>query len=989
MLRSVYFLLVMTFLHSSAFSSDIVINEIGASSFKNYFDEDHDDSDWIELYNKSDDTINIKDYKIYDKNKVDKAWVFPDTVIYPKGFLRIFASDKDRTSSNNYFVQASSNTNFLSTKNDEYRFLYTKITGDFEIVVKVNSVYCKDYWATAGLMIRENLESDSKHFSFLSPADQNTAMTAVKRDSKGELSYRSDFGRADYDYYKYKILREGDSISYYFEVYELNWWKLKTEKLNFKDSLYIGLVTSLRNDVSDINKVATFSGLEVNGNTFSFDSLKISDLPEVSSNNSYYSKELHSNFKLGIGGETIYLWNNSNTLIDSLNFPKQYTNVSYGHSPNGSGNIGFLNNISPIESNSAKYDGISQPITISHNSGWYDEPIEVTFSSDDNDSDIYYTLDGKEPTLNSTLYQGNKIIINSNTSLKAKVIKDNYLTPFSEDRSYFINEDFRLPVLAITVDSLDLWDEKYGIFLLKNMYSEREIWTNLNYFEEKGEVSYSAGGGGKLQGNSTNGYNPQISLRFHSRDYYGKDEYKYKFWGNQINKVVDKLVIKSGGQDYDRTFFRDAYINSFQDDFKHSIIMEERPIEVYINGKYWGAYILRNRFDEDYIAERYDVEDDLVNYVENEQELKQGDLMDYLNAVKAFEESDLSIDTVFDKVSDRLDLDNFIEYTVLRNFSAVNDWPGHNHKIWNSPEFDNKWRFVLNDFEMAFGGASSHDTYNLFDRVNNMNVNYAKMYKSLVKNKKFKNRFINTYADYLNSTFLPNNTIRILDSLSNVFSIVVDSHNARWDSSLANYNFNIEMFKNFLNARPKNVYNQIVNEFKTDSLSRVTISQNIANTCEFKLNTLSIKDSTWSGTYFADIPIKISCIPKEGYKFYRWAGDTVIYEQNIEILPGDSLNLVAELIEEGKVSVEQVNKEIKVYPNPVSNLLIIELANFDKSDFKELPKIRILDVLGKEVLNFNLNEISNKHKLEFDISSLSPGAYIIKIGEITNKFIKL
>ena len=162
MLRSVYFLLVMTFLYSSAFSSDIVINEIGASSFKNYFDEDHDDSDWIELYNKSDDTINIKDYKIYDKNKVDKAWVFPDTVIYPKGFLRIFASDKDRTSSDNYFVTESSFGNVVSTKSDNCTFKYLKVNNDFEISVKINSLVSENYWATAGIMVRENLQNDAK-----------------------------------------------------------------------------------------------------------------------------------------------------------------------------------------------------------------------------------------------------------------------------------------------------------------------------------------------------------------------------------------------------------------------------------------------------------------------------------------------------------------------------------------------------------------------------------------------------------------------------------------------------------------------------------------------------------------------------------------------------------------------------------------------------------------------------------------------------------
>lgn len=559
----------------------------------------------------------------------------------------------------------------------------------------------------------------------------------------------------------------------------------------------------------------------------------------------------------------------------------------------------------------------------------------------------------------------------------------------SDSRSYFINEEFRLPVLAITTDSLNLWGYDFGLFLKKNIEIEREIFTNLDFYDEKGASKFSTAAGAKLQGNTTRYDIPQKSLKFYSRDFYENDEFEFKFWGNQVNDVVDKFEVKNGGQDWYFSFLRDAFTGTFVQDFDNVIIMEKRPIEAYINGKYWGTYILRNRFDEDYIAEKFDIDDASVNYLEDDSKLEQGDVSAYIDMVNNMKNLNLSNDSIFASASSKIDLNNFVEYSVFRIFSAVWDWPGSNHKIWNSPEIDDKWRFVLHDFDISFGYANADTNQNLFIRLDTMEVYYTTIYKSLLENQTYKIRFINTFADYLNSVFLKENTLNKLDSLSNIYSIAVQSQQARWDSSIVNWEDEVEIFREFLRKRPNILFNQMLDAYNLDTISKVSISQNIANACEFKLNTLSIKDSTWSGTYFADIPINISCIPNEGYVFYRWAGDTVIYEPNIEILPGDSLNLVAELVEEGKVSVELYNKGIKVYPNPVSNLLIIELANLDKSDFKELSKIRILDVLGQEVLNFYFNGNSNKHKLELDVSTLPPGTYIIKIGEISNKFIKL
>jgi hypothetical protein len=59
------------------------------------FDEDGDDSDWIEVYNTSNADIKLLGYFLSDTDNDKQRWAFPDTLIGPKQFLLIFASGKN------------------------------------------------------------------------------------------------------------------------------------------------------------------------------------------------------------------------------------------------------------------------------------------------------------------------------------------------------------------------------------------------------------------------------------------------------------------------------------------------------------------------------------------------------------------------------------------------------------------------------------------------------------------------------------------------------------------------------------------------------------------------------------------------------------------------------------------------------------------------------------------------------------------------------
>ncbi len=77
-------------------SASPVITEFQARNRNTIFDADGDSSDWIEIANLGDETIDLAGWYLTDnRNRLDK-WQFPTTVLEPGEYLVVFASTKDR-----------------------------------------------------------------------------------------------------------------------------------------------------------------------------------------------------------------------------------------------------------------------------------------------------------------------------------------------------------------------------------------------------------------------------------------------------------------------------------------------------------------------------------------------------------------------------------------------------------------------------------------------------------------------------------------------------------------------------------------------------------------------------------------------------------------------------------------------------------------------------------------------------------------------------
>ncbi len=97
----------------------IIINEIMASNGSVLSDEDGDFEDWIELYNPGQIPVNLLGFSLTDHPLQPQKWIFPEIVLYPRQYLLVWASGKDRTE-----VQSALHTRFSLSSAGEPLLLF-------------------------------------------------------------------------------------------------------------------------------------------------------------------------------------------------------------------------------------------------------------------------------------------------------------------------------------------------------------------------------------------------------------------------------------------------------------------------------------------------------------------------------------------------------------------------------------------------------------------------------------------------------------------------------------------------------------------------------------------------------------------------------------------------------------------------------------------------------------------------------------------------
>jgi len=327
-----------------------------------------------------------------------------------------------------------------------------------------------------------------------------------------------------------------------------------------------------------------------------------------------------------------------------------------------------------------------------------------------------------------------------------------------------------LPILSLYINPDDFFSEDRGIYVPGNAahfskaQSFRTKWWNqsanyhqrgrewerkvhFRYYSTDGQLLYASNAGARIHGNATRAY-PQKSIRLTARKEYGNGKFTFDFFGNG-QKKFDDLILRNGGNDWDRTLVTDAFIHTYcsKPDGKHAVLIyqDAQFCEVYLNGEYWGIHSLRSRVNEDFLALVFGIKNNKVVMAEGAS-ITSGNTEDeraFAELMRFVKEQDLSLEEHFLKVEKEVHLDGLINYMAIETFCANTDWPANNVKQYRIKDKDvdepwRKWNWVLWDMDYAFSYAGEEAVHtNVFDRLKKSNADVAQLFCRLSANKQF------------------------------------------------------------------------------------------------------------------------------------------------------------------------------------------------------------------------------------------------------------
>ena len=672
-------------------------------------------------------------------------------------------------------------------------------------------------------------------------------------------------------------------------------------------------------------------------------------------------QNLHTNFKVSKSGEPITLTAPQGTIIDHMVSTVIPPDVSLGRQPDGSASWFYFSNgeATPGASNNnaAGTSGLTTPPVFSVNGGFYSGSITLSLLLSSPQTTIYYTTNGSEPTEQSKVYTSS-ITLTKTTVVRAKAVQAGKLPSKIITHTYLINERNNLPVISISTDSANFFDENIGIYVTgpianppnpsdpdkrANYWQNWERPIHIEMFEPNGTLGFSIDAGIKIRGGYSREY-LQKSFAIFARGQYGYNEIKYKIFPDLDIDKFQSIVLRNSGQDWNSTMFRDGMMESLVEKTGLDVRVY-RPAVVFLDGEYWGIFNIREKENEHYLASHHGVDPDNVTRLELEGEPQQGDPSEYIAMYNFINNNDMSNTSNYEYIKTKMDVNNFISYMVSEIYFNNVDWPGSNIKFWKSNTPYGKWRWILYDTDFGFGLYDNSSTGEPRDGYKHQTLDFATtangsswpnppwstvLLRKLLDNLEFRTNFINTFADYSNTYFIPQNVVDKINKMKSVIEPEIPFHLEKWHTyKVENYKLypetvsewydNVQKMVDFANNRLPYIRNNYVTKFNLGGASNVTLLNNQPNKGNIKINSVLVDEVSWSGVYFNNIPITIEAIPALGYKFTGWNGASASSSSTITITLSNDVNLTAnfELITNTNFSVSgKIN-----YDNNSLNLL--------------------------------------------------------------------
>lgn len=603
-----------------------------------------------------------------------------------------------------------------------------------------------------------------------------------------------------------------------------------------------------------------------------------------------------------------------------------------------------------------------QGIEFSKTGHFYKDTLEVEILSD-KPGKIYYTTDGSDPGSDKNLYEGaiklrtdNKVKV---TVLKAKAFFDDGTESDTIVHTYFVGEyvDKRYDTLifSVTTDPYNLYDYEYGIFVegklrdefkkqnpykeivpsdpanynMRGREAEREVY--LEIFEPDGTLIIEQPAGIRTYGGWSRA-NKQKSIKLYARKDYSEEhnKFRYEFFPNKTAAdgsgdkldTFKQLVLRNCGNDNGFAFIRDELFQTLAGQAGYRDYQAVRPAALYVNGDYRGFFWLHEVYCDEYFEDHYGKYDGEFTILEGGEKFKDRDedgenaqAVDDYEEMYEYAKLDLTIDSNYQRLSELMDIENYLSYYALQIYIGNEDWPHNNYKTYRyyaaegeayrEAPFDGKWRYLLHDLDFSFGiykDGTVTDNIRTYIGKEGEITEASPLFGALMQRADCKEIFIKKTLDLLNGAFSSENIDNVLEEMN--ASRLNELKNTYGKNLLEDWvtyeqlEWRLEHIRSYGKNRVNKILNRYQEWFKLGDMYRLSVQPTEGSS--IRINSYQT-DKAFEGTYYTDYNTVINAILPRGVEFVHWkVNDKIIEEKELIITPA--------MIRDGSVEVTLVTK---------------------------------------------------------------------------------
>lgn len=513
-----------------------------------------------------------------------------------------------------------------------------------------------------------------------------------------------------------------------------------------------------------------------------------------------------------------------------------------------------------------------------------------------------------------------KFNITNTTNLTLRLFKDGFLPSVPVTRSYIkTSNKYTLPVISIVGDIRYFNDPKIGIDTEgdgtngttgngqdqpRNYNNDWDRPVNFSYMTPQGEMLYNQDVNISVSGGWTR------SQRFRSfklkanKAYDGQNSYDYSFFPQKPFIRSKTLLVRNGGND--------VWLNNarFKDPALETIIQRSDidldvqsyvPVIEYVNGELRGVLNLREPNNDKFAYANFGYDDEELDAFEN-LKMKNGDdvvlnrifeLAKNINAVGAYEE-----------LQTLLDIDEFTNYMAVTMFLHNDDWPDNNLKGYRSRN-DGRYRFISFDLDYAFGGCKGDSgdnpfTYFYKNRDNNkQNHEFVQFFLNLLNHDEYRRKFIDTFCIVAGSVFEPTRSTAIVNELLNNVKAMCQMMKQQGINDGHDPDRAATSIKDKLKDRSNKMTNYMkqFSEMKLSSSTRQSVTlKSDTEGAHLYINGINVPYADFKGHLFS--PIVLNAEAPAGYRFAGWQQNGAIVSDTpmMNLPTGSTISLTATFV---------------------------------------------------------------------------------------------